>query len=245
MEVKNIYLNDEEYEVRSKVRKQLLWFGIASLFMMFAGLLSGYIVSRSDILWVSINPPQQFFTSTLIILASSVLMIITVKLAKKGSKLHNLTQIGALALGLLFCYTQFQGWGKMRDLGMYFTFNKVSYVQEKAVYGEDYTLYYKGIELVKDGDNFYSVFDTEKKNPVNDKISGESKDTSSTYFILLTGLHVLHVFVGILALLISTIKGLLGKYPKNRTLGLELSGLFWHFVDILWLILFGFLLLIR
>lgn len=245
MEVKNIYLNDEDYAVRVKVRKQLLWFGIASLIMMFAGLTSAYIVSRSDVLWVSINPPVQFFYSTAIIVASSLTMFLAVKMAKKGNKIYNLLQVVSLALGLMFCYTQFQGWGKMRELGMFFTLNKVSYVEKNAVYGEDYHLVYKGINLVKEGENYYSEFDQEKKYPLNDKISSESKDAGSTYFILLTGLHVLHVLAGIGSLLVSTLKGFLGKYPANRTLGLELSAYFWHFVDILWILLFGFLLFIR
>lgn len=239
------YLENEEeaYQTKVKVRTQLLWFGIASLAMMFAGLMSAYIVQRSDVLWVSINPPQPFYTSTALIIASSVSIGLAVFLAKKGSKLFNLFQVITLALGVAFCVQQYNGWQKLGDLGMHMSFNKVSDV--KGEYGKDYILVYKGIDLAKEGDEYYAANDKERRNPLTSMIMTESRDSSSSFFILLAFLHVGHVLVGILVLIISLVKGLLGKYPKNRTIGLETAAYFWHFVDILWILLFGFLLYIR
>lgn len=234
---------EENYQVKVKVRKQLLWFGIASLTMMFAGLTSAYVVTRSDVLWVSINPPQPFFNSTYIIIASSITMAFAVFLAKRGNKLFNLLQVVSLALGVLFCVQQYKGWIELGDKGMHFSFNKVS--QVNGEYGKDYVLVYKGIELAKEGEEFYAKNDKERRNPLTSQIMMESKDSSSSFFIMLAGLHVAHVLVGLLVLVISLTKGLLGKYPKNRTIGLETAAYFWHFVDFLWIYLFGFLLYIR
>jgi cytochrome c oxidase subunit 3 len=234
---------EENYAIKVKVRKQLLWFGIASLVMMFAGLTSAYVVTRSDVLWVSINPPQPFFTSTFLIVASSVSMVLAVFLAKRGNKIFNLFQLITLGLGIMFCVQQYKGWMNLHELGMHFSFNKVSEV--KGEYGKDYVLVYKGIELAKEGEDFYAVNDMERRNPLTSQIMLESKDASSSFFIMLAGLHVAHVLVGLLVLIISLVKGLLGKYPKNRTIGLETSAYFWHFVDFLWIYLFGFLLYIR
>ncbi len=65
----------------------------------------------------------------------------------------------------------------------------------------------------------------------------------STFFTL-TGFHGAHVTVGILMLL--TLLGLsfLGRLPKEKALGVEMVGLYWHFVDIVWIIIFTVVYLI-
>ncbi|MCH7905802.1 MAG: cytochrome c oxidase subunit 3 [Chloroflexi bacterium] len=58
-----------------------------------------------------------------------------------------------------------------------------------------------------------------------------------TTFFILTGFHGLHVFIGVL--------WLLGMAFTNRSLeDLEISGLYWHFVDIVWIIIFTVIYLI-
>lgn len=71
-------------------------------------------------------------------------------------------------------------------------------------------------------------------------------DTSiffSLYFMM-TGLHMLHVFVGLLilaALLILTMKG---KFNAKYSTPVEVGGLYWHLVDLIWIYLFPLLYLI-
>jgi len=71
-------------------------------------------------------------------------------------------------------------------------------------------------------------------------------DTSiffSLYFMM-TGLHMLHVFVGLLilaALLVLTMKG---KFNKDYSTPVEVGGLYWHLVDLIWIYLFPLLYLI-
>ncbi len=63
-------------------------------------------------------------------------------------------------------------------------------------------------------------------------------------FYVLTGFHGLHVFVGILLLLSLYTLTLTGKVKPNQDLKTELIGLYWHFVDIIWVVIFTVVYLI-
>ena len=59
----------------------------------------------------------------------------------------------------------------------------------------------------------------------------------STFFAL-TGLHGLHVLVGATLLTIAFLRSIRGHYSAAEHLGLEVTGLYWHFVDVVWILLF-------
>jgi len=57
-------------------------------------------------------------------------------------------------------------------------------------------------------------------------------------FYAMTGFHGFHVFVGIVWLICAYVAALRGAYTKENYLRLELAGLYWHFVDLVWVLLF-------
>ncbi|MFN2148452.1 MAG: heme-copper oxidase subunit III [Anaerolineales bacterium] len=57
-------------------------------------------------------------------------------------------------------------------------------------------------------------------------------------FFTLTGFHGLHVLVGILWAALTLRKAARGRYDEGHYAGVELFGLYWHFVDIVWIVLF-------
>ncbi len=59
-----------------------------------------------------------------------------------------------------------------------------------------------------------------------------------TTFFTLTGFHGAHVTVGIFMLFTFFIASLMGKLPSSKALNLELMGLYWHFVDVVWIVIF-------
>jgi heme/copper-type cytochrome/quinol oxidase subunit 3 len=59
-----------------------------------------------------------------------------------------------------------------------------------------------------------------------------------TAFFTLTGTHGLHVIVGILWCLVILIRAQQGGFSKEHYGGVEIFGLYWHFVDIVWILLF-------
>jgi cytochrome c oxidase subunit 3 len=71
---------------------------------------------------------------------------------------------------------------------------------------------------------------------------GMTTNVFSNCFYLMTGFHGLHVFVGLLLIL-----GVLwrsrrpGHYSATKHVGIEMAEIYWHFVDIIWIILFSLL----
>jgi cytochrome c oxidase subunit 3 len=59
-----------------------------------------------------------------------------------------------------------------------------------------------------------------------------------TIFYSLTGLHGAHVFIGLTLLLIVTIRAFRGHYTPEEHRGVEVPGIYWHFVDIMWIIVY-------
>ena len=60
----------------------------------------------------------------------------------------------------------------------------------------------------------------------------------ATVFYSLTGLHGAHVFIGLCLLLMVTIRSFRGHYSPEHHRGMEVPGIYWHFVDIMWVIVY-------
>jgi heme/copper-type cytochrome/quinol oxidase subunit 3 len=65
-----------------------------------------------------------------------------------------------------------------------------------------------------------------------------------TTFFSITGFHGAHVTGGVIYLTIIVINGLRGKYSADNYNGVEIVGLYWHFVDLIWILVFTFVYLI-
>lgn len=74
---------------------------------------------------------------------------------------------------------------------------------------------------------------------------GKYANVSGSIMYVITFLHFLHVLCGLIVLLWTGIKAFRKKYTADNHLGLTLAASFWHFLDILWVILFLFLFLNR
>lgn len=66
----------------------------------------------------------------------------------------------------------------------------------------------------------------------------------STFFVL-TGFHGAHVTVGVMWLITLLIRLLRGQLPPEKSLQVEIAGLYWHFVDIVWIVIFTIVYLIQ
>ncbi|GLU42691.1 heme-copper oxidase subunit III [Allomuricauda sp. NBRC 101325] len=112
----------EKEKVR-RAKKMMLWFGIVSLIMGFAGWTSAYIVSSKREDWVNdLELPSAFFVSTAIIILSSITYFLAKKLVSKGNQKQATLFLGVtLALGITFIVMQFYGFSQMLENGYYFT----------------------------------------------------------------------------------------------------------------------------
>jgi heme/copper-type cytochrome/quinol oxidase subunit 3 len=77
----------------------------------------------------------------------------------------------------------------------------------------------------------------------NQGLSLESNLFGTTFFVL-TGFHGAHVAVGVLILLSLVDASWRGKLTENDSLAVELGGLYWHFVDIVWIVIFTLVYLV-
>ncbi len=59
-----------------------------------------------------------------------------------------------------------------------------------------------------------------------------------TVFFCLTGLHGAHVFVGLCLLGFATIRSFRGHFSPEHHHGVEIPGIYWHFVDVMWIVVF-------
>ena len=59
-----------------------------------------------------------------------------------------------------------------------------------------------------------------------------------TVFYALTGLHGTHVFIGLVLLAVVTIRSFRGHYSSEHHQGMEVPGIYWHFVDAMWIVVY-------
>ncbi|MBJ6369323.1 cytochrome c oxidase subunit 3 [Snuella sedimenti] len=110
-------------EKQGRAKKMMLWFGIISLIMSFAGWTSAFVVSSSRPDWLKdFQLPNAFVISTIIILISSVTFILAKRALKIGNRQEtSLWLVVTFVLGIVFIAYQFLGFQQIIDLGYNFT----------------------------------------------------------------------------------------------------------------------------
>lgn len=76
----------------------------------------------------------------------------------------------------------------------------------------------------------------------NIRING---NVSNSFFFVIAGAHLLHILGGVVALIVVLIRNAVRSKAQRKPIGLEILGTYWHFIDILWLYLFVFLMMNR
>ncbi|MEW5674826.1 cytochrome c oxidase subunit 3 [Flavobacterium enshiense] len=113
----------EEKERRARSYKMLLWFAMISIVMVFAGLTSAYVISKSRPDWLSdFTLPSAFAISTVLMVLSSVTFHLAKKAIQKDNRQGTSLFLGTtLLLGLAFVFFQFKGFGQVIEAGYFFT----------------------------------------------------------------------------------------------------------------------------
>lgn len=182
---------DFQAEKRKKVMKPLLWFGMVSIVMTFAGLTSAVIVRKGDGVWMDYEIPSMFFVSSIIAVISSVFMIVSLVFAKKNNQQMLKTMLGlTLLAGAAFIFTQFVGYSQLIENGVF--------------------------------------------------LAGPSSNPAGSFLYLISGLHLLHLVGGIIALLIVIFNAIKGRYNSENLLGLQVCSTYWHFMGGMWIYLYVF-----
>lgn len=106
--------------MKNKTYKQLLWIGIGSIVMFFAGLTSAYIVRKAEGNWLEFDMPIWFTFSTITVILSSFSLWLAIKNIKHNKSATEYL-ISTLSLGLIFTFSQIQGWKDLVSQGVYLT----------------------------------------------------------------------------------------------------------------------------
>ena len=182
----------EQQRKKIHPHKFVMWVGIASILMMFAGLTSAYIVKSNQANWQDVTMPKIFWVSTAAFLISSLTMQMALRSFKQREMQRYRLLIGlTFVLGIAFVILQIFGFMQLWD-------QQVTFKGSGA------------------GQFLYVIF----------------------------GLHAAHVIGGVIALMIMFVKAFLGKTKLYSAVPVEVMRTYWHFVDILWLYLLVFFLLI-
>lgn len=240
MIAESVQMPIQESANNERTAKMVLYFGIFSIVMLFAGLISAYIVSSYGEVWVDVKLPKAFYISTVLILLSSLTIKLSVGASAKGNeKMATLLLIVTLVLGTAFGISQFYGWKALTLSGSYFS-GSVDALE--GTYGQDYTIVYQGQDLIFENGEYYFPNDELRENPLHDKIAIYGNSASS-YIYVISFVHLLHILGGLIFLLIVLLIGKMSRAKRINPLRLRLGSIYWHFVDGLWLFLFLFLLL--
>jgi cytochrome c oxidase subunit 3 len=183
---------EEEQERKGKTYKLLLWFAMISICMIFAGLTSAYVVSKSRPDWLKdFQLPIAFLSSTIAMLLSSFTFYSALQTMKKGNRNQTtILLLFTLALGIAFIALQLKGFGQVIENGYFFT--------------------------------------------------GSESNVTTSFLYITVLVHIAHLLGGIISLLIVIYNHYKQKYNSTQTLGIELSAMYWHFMDFIWVYLFLF-----
>lgn len=108
----------------------------------------------------------------------------------------------------------------------------------KGNIGEDFDVYLKGNKLDYKQGGFW--LNGQKLSEAAQLRARETSDNASAFLYVITFAHLLHVLGALLYLIFTLKNALTNSYKADNTLPLRVSGMFWHFLGLLWLYLFLF-----
>src|ERR1700743_96381 len=212
--------------------KMMMWFFLLSDAFTFSSLLISYGSLRfsmptwpaADKVFQSIpglvdsGQPLVFVgLMTFILIMSSVTMVLAVEAGHRNSRKEVVMwMLFTILGGFMFLGCQALEWTHLHSEGFWW-----SSIPSKEVLQEFFTKSTPYVEQAKSAHQFANLFFT------------------------ITGFHGFHVFTGVLINIIITVNVLAGTYERRGSyLMIEKVGLYWHFVDLVWVFVFTFFYLV-
>jgi cytochrome c oxidase subunit 3 len=237
-----------------------IWLFLASEVMLFGGLFSGYVLLRvgaADGYWPHGWLNVTLGTANTLILALSAITTLLAWVACKTKQFgkfkffHACTLLLALGFLGIKSYEYHDKWihyeiklkdGSFADGHMRENDPAKDYVKIEGRYVSDESLLY---DLRNQGKIKTEELEIPRANIASMQNYGPWHNTYLALYFTLTGLHALHILGG--SIVIGYIWGpgrrLWKTQPEQFTNRVEVSGLFWHFVDLVWIFLFPVLYL--
>lgn len=191
-----------------------MWIFLLSEVMFFTGLIGAYIILR-------FAHPEQFAAPGAVLnvpltaLNTFILICSSVTMVKAFAEVENGNQAG-LKKYLIFTVI----------LGLIFL----------GVQAYEYTLLFS--------EHFVPMA---SEYAAHGRLGGETVMGGPLYgatFYTMTGFHGTHVSIGVACMIFTTFQAFRGRYTPGNAGGVEIMGLYWHFVDLVWILLFTIVYLI-
>ncbi|HEX8194939.1 MAG TPA: cytochrome c oxidase subunit 3 family protein [Pyrinomonadaceae bacterium] len=216
-----------------------MWFFLVQEVMFFGGLFMAYLLYRYKYpmafaagsnhldLWLG-------FANTLVLIASSLTMALAVWSAQTSKKPK--VQAGWIVLTMIF---------GMVFLGVKAVEYNDKYQHHLIPFSRDFKWEPKGEELVAQQQMIERhASEAEKSLYGREQAFGDKVRMFFWIYFAMTGLHALHMVIGIGIMLWLLWTALKGRYSAEFYGPVEICGLYWHFVDIVWIFLFPLLYLL-
>jgi cytochrome c oxidase subunit 3 len=216
-----------------------MWWFLGTEIMFFGGMFCGYLVyrriyfpefavaSRSLTLWIGT-------LNTAVLICSSLTVAMSVRAAQLGKQKQQVKLLLAtIFFGLVFLGVKAYEWREKYE--------------EHHIPTFDYNVIGGKGDLIKGHERFLGIekveTDPAKLRAREVQIQEHTQVFYSLYFAL-TGMHALHMVIGVGIFSVITFMAWKGRFTPEYHTPLEIAGLYWHFVDIVWIYLFPLLYLI-
>ena len=197
-----------------------MWIFLATEIMFFGGLFCGYTVYRNLYLpgfeaGSRLLEVKFGATNTAVLILSSLTMALAVHAAQLGKrKTLIILLLCTIALGLAFI-----------GIKLYFEWY------------HDYLVHIvPSIDFAPQGEELADI--------VRFHAPPAHVELFMVFYFILTGIHALHMLIGVGVVTALVIMAWRGKFTAEKHNAVEIAGLYWHFVDIVWIFLFPLLYLI-
>lgn len=197
-----------------------MWLFLVTEIMFFGGMFCAYLIYRlqhfNDFAAASSSLNIWLGAgNTVVLLLSSLTVVLAVNAAQRGKrKLLVFYLIATIVLGATF-------------LGV------------KAVEYHD-----KYVEHHIPGPNFNFVEEHIAGHPEQPPVNQQHAQMFFSLYFVMTGMHAVHMIIGVGLFAVLTVLAWKGHYTENYNTPIENAGLYWHFVDVVWIYLFPLLYLI-
>lgn len=217
----------DDYDQQTEASRLGIWTFLVTEIMFFSGLFTGYTVYRSKF-------PMEFVAgshhldvavgtiNTAVLIASSLTMALAVHAAGQGRR----RRLVVFLLATLFLGSVFLGIKAFEYHHKY---------EEHLVPGLDFRY---PVESRTEGDGRVA-----EGGPGAVAPAYKAFQLFFSFYFAMTGVHALHMIVGVGILMVLVVLAARGRFAENPN-PVEVAGLYWHFVDIVWIFLFPLLYLI-
>lgn len=214
-----------------------MWVFLLTEIMMFGGVFVAYLIYRLKYYEAfeagstSINVNWGFI-NTLVLIGSSLTMALAVSAAQRGvRRMLQFFIACTMVLGLVFLV--------IKGIEYHDKY------EEHHIPGNLFGAFDPINDHTKEHNIYQELIEVRGKTPEQARTIAHQTQIFFSFYFAMTGLHAFHMIIGLILMTWLLIRASKGEFGPDYYTPAELSGLYWHFVDIVWIFLFPLLYLIN